>query len=48
MPCCIIAATLIVRILINWKDLKVYFGFKVTDDNPYGWTEFTELDQFAN
>ena len=48
MPCCIIAAALIARFLINWKDLKAYFGFEVTDSNPYGWEEYCELDKFAS
>jgi len=48
MPCCIIAAALIARFFINWKDLKAYFGFEVTDDNPYGWAEYCELDKFAS
>ena len=48
MPCCIIAAALIVRFMIRWKELKAYLGFEVTDDNPYGWEEYCELDMFAD
>jgi hypothetical protein len=48
MPCCIIAAALIARFLFKWKDIKVYLGFVVTDDNPYGWEEYCELDKYAS
>ena len=48
MPCCIIAAALIVRFMIRWKDIKAYLGFEVTDDNPYGWEEYCEFDQYAS
>ena len=48
MPCCIIAAAFIVRFFINWKDMKAYFGFEVQDDNPYGWEDYSEFDEFAS
>ena len=48
MPCCIIAAALIARFIIRWGDLKAYFGFEVKDENPYGWSEYCELDKFAS
>ena len=48
MPCCIIAAALIARFVIKWKYLKAYLGYEITDDNPYGWEEYSELDQFSN
>ena len=48
MPCCIIAAALIARFLIKWKTLREYLGFEVTDDNPYGWEEYCELDQYSS
>ena len=48
MPCCIIAAALIARFIIRWKDLRAYLGFEVVDDNPYGWEEYCELDQYVN
>ena len=48
MPCCIIAATLIVRFIVGWKDIKAYLGYEVTDDNKYGWEEYCEFDQFAS
>ena len=48
MPCCLIAAALIVKFVIQWQFVKAYLGFEVTDDNPYGWDEYCELDQFAD
>lgn len=48
MPCCIIAAALIAKFLFKWKSLKAYLGFAVNDDNPYGWDEYCELDQFES
>lgn len=48
MPCCIIAAALIVRFVFKWKSIKPYLGFEITDDNPYGWEEYCELDEFSS
>ena len=48
MPCCIIAAALIARFVIRWKDLKAYLGYEEIDDNIYGWEEYCEFDQYAD
>jgi hypothetical protein len=48
MLCCVIAGLIIVRIVVRWKDLKRFFGFEVKDDNPYGWEEYCELDEYES
>ncbi|MDR0446364.1 MAG: hypothetical protein LBH17_04940 [Oscillospiraceae bacterium] len=49
MLCCLIAAGLIVRFLLNWREARKYLGFAPPrDDNPYGWEEYCELDDFAS
>jgi hypothetical protein len=48
--CCIIAACFILRYLVQWGDVAKYFGFKdiYGDKDPYGFTEYCELDQYED
>jgi len=48
MPCCVIAAALIVRFVLRWNAMKAYLGYEVTDDNIYGWEEYCEFDRYAS
>jgi hypothetical protein len=49
MLCCIIAAGLIARFLVNWGELKKYIGFEPkAEENAYGWNEWCELDNYVS
>ena len=48
MPCCIVAAALILRFVIRWDRIKAYLGITTADRNPYGWEEYCELDQYSD
>ncbi len=48
MPCCIIAAALILRFVFKWDRIKIFLGIQAEKKNPYGWEEYCELDEYSS
>jgi hypothetical protein len=48
MLCCVVAAYFIFRYIIRLQRLAKYFGFDAGEEERFGWTEYSELDEFKN
>lgn len=48
MLCCVVAAYVIVRYIIRLRRVAKYFGFEAENEDRFGWSEYSELDQFKN